>query len=346
MLVATLTIVFSNQEETLQPTVEWWVSQVVQYIFYAAPEPGMYRVGVQIPLFRPIYSLTQVVNMTLQSPPSLTEKVLMSVEETFPVSLRKVQETYYAWMPANLSSIVQPFNRSALVVGETEIITFDGVVLRTPRSPCKVLLSSVPGVTSVYMSHPQPSERPEITFQAGATKATIKPNMEVDVNGRQVHGKQTLRDLVVEVTSSSVTLVSPMMGVQWLKEERVLMVNVSRWAFNHTKGLLGSYDNERANDRMMSNGRNASSLHELVASWQESPNCPTPAISPVNPAQVPTKESVLCDILFFRMRPCAPVVSPKPFKQRCWVDPHPYEAARSYESFCRSHGVKFPLIIF
>ena len=338
-------MLFSLQEETLKRNLEWVQSQVTQSILFVAPEPGMYRVGIQIPLYRPIYSLTQIVNMTMQCPPSFTEKVLLSTERLSPIPVSRILETYYAWMPTNISSIVPPFNRSALVVGDTEIVTFDGVLLRAPRSSCKVLLASVPGVASIYMSHPQPSQAPEITLQAGSTKAIIKPNMEVNVNGRPVQGTQMVGDMVVEINSDYVTLVSPMMGVHRMKEERVVMVNVSSWAFNHTKGLLGSYDNERANDRMMSNGRNASSLHELVASWQENRNCPTPSISPINPMQVPMKESMMCDFLFFQMTPCKPVVSPYPFIQRCRTDPHPLEAARSYQSFCRMQGVKFPMSI-
>lgn len=327
-------------------TVEWWLSQVTQRILTFAPEPGTYRVGIQIPLYRPIYSLSQVVNMTIQSPPSFTQKILLASDLLSPIPANEILETYYAWMPANLSNSIQPFNRSAFVVADTELLTFDGVLLRAPRSPCEVLLSSVPGVASVYMSHPHPSAAPEVTFQAGQNKATIKPSMEVDVNGRPVRGEQTVGDMHVRVTPSYVTIVSPLMGVQLMKEQRVLMINVSGWAFNHTKGLLGSYDNERGNDRLMSNGRNATNLHELVASWQRDPSCNTPPISPIDPAQVPVKESVLCDIMFYLTRPCRPVISPKPFIQRCLAETRPFEAIRSYETFCRMHGVSFPVSLF
>lgn len=326
--------------------LEWLLSQAAQRMFIVAPEPGTYRVGFQIPLYRPVYSLMQVVNMTLRSPPSFTQKILLSAEELSPIPFSKMLETYYAWMPANLSDAIPPFNRSAFVVADEEILTFDGALLRMPRSRCNVLLSSVPGVASVHMSHPDPSAPPQITFNAGNTKATIKPSMEVDVNGQPVQGDRTVGDMRVRVTSHYVTLVSPMMGVHLMKEERVLMLNVSGWAFNYTKGLLGSYDNERGNDRIMSNGRNATNLHDLVASWQDDPRCPTPSISPIDPEQVPFKESVECDLMFHLMKPCRPVVSPKPFLQRCRAEARPQEAARSYETFCRMHGVMFPTSLF
>ncbi|KAG0714551.1 Vitellogenin [Chionoecetes opilio] len=340
-----LKIIDLTQEDMLRETLEWCMSQVTQKILFVAPEPGTYHVGIQVPLYQPTYSLTQVANMMVQSPPSFTQKMLLSAEGLSPIPVTKIMETYYVWMPAKLSSTISPFNRSALVVNDTEILTFDGASLRAPRSPCKVLLASVTGEASVYMSHSQTSEALEITFQTGPNKAIIKPNMEVDINGRTVHGRQTVGDLVIEVTPLYVTLVTPLMGVQRSKDN-VVMVNVSSWTFNHTKGLLGSYDNERANDRMMSNGRNATSLRGLVASWQENPDCPTPPITPINPAQVPVKESVMCDFIFFQLRPCEPVVSPKPFIQRCLVDPRPFEVAHAYVSFCRMHGVKFPLSIF
>ncbi|XP_050717478.1 vitellogenin-like [Eriocheir sinensis] len=341
-----LKIVNLSKEETLKWTLEWLLSQVTQRILIIAPEPGTYRVGIQIPLYRPVYSLSQVLNMTMQSPPSFTQKLLLASDLLSPIPSNKILETYYAWMPANLSNSVPPFNRSAYVVADTELLTFDGALLRAPRSRCKVLLSSVPGVASVHMSHPQPSAAPEITFQAGQTKAIIKPNMEVNINGRPVQGEQTVGDMHFRVTSRYITLASPLMGVHLMKEERVLMVNVSGWAFNHTKGLLGSYDNELSNDRLKSDGRNATNLHELVASWQDDPSCNTPSISPIDPAQVPVKDSVLCDLMFYLMRPCRPMVSPKPFMQRCQAEGRPIEAARSYQSSCLMQGVHFPVSLF
>lgn len=327
-------------------SLEWLLSQATQRILIIAPEPGAYRFGVQIPLYRHVHSLSQVLNATIQSPPSFTQKLLLASDLLSPIPSNKILETYYAWMPANLSNTIQPFNRSAFVVGDTELLTFDGALLRAPRSRCKVLLSSVPGVASVHMSHPQTSGAPEVIFQVGQTKAIIKPSMEVFVNGRPVQNEQTVGDIHLRVTSRYVTFVSPLMGVHLMKEERVLMVNVSGWAFNHTKGLLGSYDNERGNDRLMSDGRNATNLQELVASWQDEPSCSTPSISPLDPSQVPVKESVLCDLMFYLMRPCRPVVSPKPFMQRCQAEARPAEAARSYQSFCLQHGVSFPVSLF
>lgn len=330
----------------MKKTLEWWLSQMTQRILTFAPEPGTNRVGIQIPLYRPIYSLSQVVNMTLQTPPSLTKKLLLSADILSPVPVSKMLETYYAWMPTNLTDPIPPFNRSAFVVAGTELLTFDSALLRAPHSPCKVLLSSLPGVASVHMSHPDPSAAPEVTFQVSQTKAIIKPNMEVDVNGRPVQGEQIMGDMYVKVTSRYVTLVSPLMGVHLMKEENVLMVNVTGWAFNYTKGLLGTYDNERGNDRFMSNGRNATNLHELVHSWQDDLSCNTPPISPIDPAQVSVKDSVLCDLMFHFMKPCRPVVSPEPFMQWCNAKGRPLEAARSYYSFCLMHDVKFPASLF
>lgn len=326
----------------MKRTLEWWFSQVTQRILTFAPEPGTYRVGVQIPLYRPVYSLSQVVNMALQSPPSFAQKLLLASEPLSPIPSGKILETYYAWMPSNMTSTIPPFTRSALVVADTEVLTFDHALLRAPRSRCKVLLSSIPGVVSLHMSHPDPSTAPEITFQVSHTKAIIKPSMEVDVNDRPVHGEQTVGDIHVKVTSSYVMLVSPLMSVHLMKE-RVLMVNVSGWAFNHTKGLLGSYDNERGNDRLMSNGRNATSLRELVHSWQDDSSCDTPPINPIDPAQVSIKESVLCDFMFYLMRPCHPVVNSKPFMQWCLAEDRPLEPVRSYQSCCEMHGVGFPV---
>lgn len=316
---------------------------MTQRVLTFSPEPGTQRVGIQIPLYKKAYSLQEVVQMAVQSPPSFTNKLLSASDLLSPIPANNILETYYAWMPANLTNVIPPYNRSAFVVADTELLTFDGVLLRAPRSQCKVLLSAVPSVASVHMSHPNPSSAPEITFKVGQTKAIIKPNMVVDINGRPVQGDQTVGDIRASVTSSSVTLASTFMGVQLMKKERVLMVNVSGWAFNHTIGLLGSYDNERANDRLMSNGRNATSLRELVASWQDDSSCTTPPISPIDPAQVPMKESVLCDFMFHLMRPCRPVISPKPYKQWCLTEARPQEAARSYQSTCLMHGVKFPV---
>ncbi|KAJ8315904.1 hypothetical protein KUTeg_006538 [Tegillarca granosa] len=50
-------------------------------------------------------------------------------------------------------------------------------------------------------------------------------------------------------------------------------INVSGWYFGKTGGLLGTLNNERHDDLMMSNKKTTTDVNALVDSWEVDSNC-------------------------------------------------------------------------
>lgn len=322
--------VLVRQEEQLNEVMSRYItSKMIWYLSGAELENGLFT--ITIPLYRPAYSLSQAL-MTIVRKPQM-----VGVAAT---PLTSAADTVNRWLPAR--NYLPPFNGTAYITGDTELLTFDGVALRAPRSHCKVILASIPGWARLSMSHPQATSPPEITFQAGQVRASISPDFSVKLNGQPVSGEKTVSPITVRVTPHQVQVQTHVIGINILKEQRVLMVNVSGWAFNHTQGLLGSYDGEVANDWYTPSGRNASNLQELVRSWQEDSSCATPAILPPT---VPVKRYIECQVLFFMMKGCQPVVDQTPFLEQCYSGPSACIAAKAYHEACVAKEIPFPFPI-
>ncbi|KAK3863690.1 hypothetical protein Pcinc_030563 [Petrolisthes cinctipes] len=301
------------------------------------------HVTYRFPLHKPVYSLSQALQGVVPYPTVVVANIVWLQDTYLPLHLQNLIWSYYNLTPRRL---LMPYTSTAMVVADREIMTFDGAVLRVPRSRCKVVLTSIPGVAHVSMSHPQPTSSPEITFQAGHTHASISPDFTVKLNGQSVtNGERTVSPITVMVTPQQVIMESPLVGVTLLKEAHVVMVNVSGWVFNYTQGLLGSYDGEVANDWHTRQGRNASSLQQLVRSWQEDTSCPTPTISPVSPAFVHVMSTANCHFHLGMKSLCSPVVNPEPYLHMCYGSFTPFHAATAYRTECSRRGVPYPPLL-
>lgn len=298
------------------------------------------HVTYRLPLHKPVYSLSQALQGAVPYPSVVVANIMWFQDTYVPQPLQNLIWSYYNLTPRRL---LMPYNSTAMVVADREILTFDGTVLRAPRSRCKVLLTSIPGVARVSMSHPQPTSPPEIIFQAGHTHASISPDLSVKLNGQPVSsGEKTVSPVTVIVTPQHIMMESPLLGITLLKEARVLMVNVSGWVFNHTQGLLGSYDGEMANDWYTRQGRNASSVQELVRSWQEDASCSTPTSSQaLQQIGFTITRPVECALAFETMWACHSVVDMKPFLEECRTGPSVCSALKPYRDTCVARHVRF-----
>ncbi|KAG7158179.1 Vitellogenin-like 5 [Homarus americanus] len=319
--------------------------QFLQEINFASVEEGKTRIQMQIPLHTPLYSLTQVLQAAIPYPIVLPENLAWRYETYIPGPLRDVIWAYYSLMPRQLIDMLPPYNRTAMVVGDTEILTFDGAVLRVPRSPCKVVLAAYAS-NKLTMAHPQPSAPPQITLSTRTTTVTIKPDFRVDVNGQEMSSsQQTQGDVTIQKTPLEVNVTSPFITVRVFRERRIVSVNVSGWTFAHIAGLLGTYDGEVGNDWLMPSGIRAPSLQELVSSWQEDQHCQTPAISPVKPTRINVQRGVRCYALLGIRSRCYPLVDPDPFVKMCYAATDACDVAHAYRTICSSRGVEelFPI---
>ncbi|XP_042241489.1 vitellogenin-like [Homarus americanus] len=336
-----------SQENMVVKKMGRYLSKKIQgAIWGVAIETKEQEILLQIPLYRPVYSLTQVLQEMKLTPVYLLEKLAMVYDSFLPIPVNNLMWAYYSMMPRQLTDMLPPYNRTAMVVGDTEILTFDGAVLRVPSSPCKVVLAAYAS-NKLTMAHPQPSAPPQITLSTRATTVTIKPDFRVDVGGQEMSSsQQTQGDVTIQKTPREVNMTSPFITVRVFREERVISVNVSGWTFGRLAGLLGTYDGEVGNDWLMPSGIRAPSLQELVSSWQEDQHCQTPAISPVNPANISLQKKVQCHALLGVRSRCYPLVHPEPFIKMCYGARQPWDAAQGYRAICSRKGVELmmPLV--
>ncbi|KAG7158180.1 Vitellogenin-like 6 [Homarus americanus] len=325
--------------------VEQFINFLLQEANFVSIKTERGHFKLEIPLHSPLYSLSQVLQEATPNPIIMFKNIVWSYNTYITTPVQDVIWAYYSLMPRQLTDLLPPYNRTAMVVGDTEILTFDGAVLRVPRSPCKVVLAAYAS-NKLTMAHPQPSAPPQITLSTRTTTVTIKPDFRVDVGGQEMSSsQQTQGDVTIQKTPREVNVTSPFITVRVFREERVVSVNVSGWTFGRLAGLLGTYDGEVGNDWMMSSGRKASTLQELVSSWQENQHCPTPLISPVNPATISTERVVQCHALLEIRSRCYPLVHPEPFIKMCHMAHQPCDVAQAYRTICSRKGVKdmFPI---
>ncbi|XP_069164339.1 vitellogenin-like [Procambarus clarkii] len=318
---------------------EYFTDKVQCILFGAALETKNNEARFKIELRKPVYSLSQLLKRTHLTPLYYLEKMLMVHDHLLPNPFSKMVWAYHTFLPRHMTEILPPYNRTAMVVSDTEILTFDGTVLRAPPSPCEVVLAAYKSY-KLTMAHPQPTALPQIKFSTHSATVIVKPDFRVDVNGREMNRqRQTVGDVTVQKSPHEVNVTSPFLTVRVFREKHVVSVNVSGWTFGHIAGLMGSYDNEVSNDFFTSSGRNASSLKELVASWQEDHQCPTPDISPFNYDTVPIPKIIQCKALMNFQSRCYPLVHHEPFIQMCLASRQPCDAAQAYRTICSSRGV-------
>nr|UFQ72466.1 vitellogenin 4 [Procambarus clarkii] len=338
------TIKWINKElasgQMMAQKVERYVREAIQNRLWGADvETKENEARIKIHLHRPIYSLIQFFKEVHFTSFYHLKKLLLDCNQVIPQPIKNMMWAYYSLLPRHKRDVLPPYNRTAMVVSDTEILTFDGAVLRAPPSPCEVVLAAYKSY-KLTMAHPQPSAPPQIKFSTHSATVIVKPDFRVDVNGREMNRqRQTVGEVTVQKSPHEVNVTSPFLTVRVFREKHVVSVNVSGWTFGHIAGLMGSYDNEVSNDFFTSSGRNASSLKELVASWQEDHQCPTPDISPFNYDTVPIPKIIQCKALMNFQSRCYPLVHHEPFIKMCLAARQPCDAAQAYRTICSSRGV-------
>nr|UFQ72463.1 vitellogenin 1 [Procambarus clarkii] len=314
-------------------------SEVNKEILLVSVEKEKHHMNVQIPLHTPMYSLTQVLQTAMPYPITIYQNVAWRYDTFIPVSINDLIWAYYTLLPRHKRDVLPPYNRTAMVVSDTEILTFDGAVLRAPPSPCEVILAIYKS-NKLTMSHPERSSPPQITLSTHSTTVVIKADFRVEINGQEMSMAQvTVGELTIQKTPQEVSLTLPYMSVRIFLQRRVISVNVGGWAFGHITGLLGSYDGETGNDWLMPSGVRASSLQELVFSWQESQECRTPPVPPVSPDNINILWAAQCNELLEIRSRCSPLISPEPFIKICYGITQTCRAAYAYQTMCSTRGI-------
>nr|WRM33325.1 vitellogenin 3 [Palaemon carinicauda] len=334
-----------NMEKMAIQAVERVVNKVIQSSLLSSVQIRGSHVEIQIPLRRPVNSLTTAWNNMLINPIPVPENVFRIYETLSLRSTDYLLWSYYSLFPRHVSDLIPPFNRTAVIVDGTEILTFDRAVLRAPRSACKVLLA-VTKSFSLTMENPPSSPSPKVTFKVHDTIVVIQPDHKVTVNGREVSGEEeTAGPVMIKKTQEKIKVMSPYMILRIYPRNGVITAQVSGWKFGRVAGLLGTYDGEMANDWLTVHGTRAANLQELVKSWQEDQSCQTPHVAPLSEVAVPPLRYIQCKALLGIRSRCNPLVRPDPFIKMCLTAKNACDVAKAYNAVCSARGVKdiFPL---
>ena len=207
------------------------------------------------------------------------QRLLRSYTRYAPRLVEDAFRTYYnvlSALPGRWERLLPPYDRVAVLLGGTDILTFDGTLLHIPKTRCKVVLLEVQHV-KIVMSHPNPQFGPEVIVKLLNTTVTIKPNLEIESYPllAKSNAVQVLHlEARVEIRLPSLRLVMPRKG-------GVVAVEVSGWTYGATRGMLGTYDGEVATDTLTPGGQQVRT-EDLPGAWREDMSCTlAPASRPI-----------------------------------------------------------------
>ncbi|KAK7073332.1 hypothetical protein SK128_006664 [Halocaridina rubra] len=283
---------------------------------------------------RKVYSLSQALQS--KYPTLRLENLLSNYYEYTPSPVDDLVWAYYNLIPNRFVDLLPPYNRSAMIIGDTEILTFDGARLRIPRSKCTVLLASYL-VNELIIEYPIDKAPPQYTLTISGAKAVVKPDFSVTLNDHLVAKEHTtVGPISITITPLNIQIDGPLVTLRIAHTARTASLEVSGWAFGNIAGLLGTYDGEIGNDWMMPSGGQATNLEQLVSSWQEDQECETPIISTTKPS---LSRVIRCNAMLNIWSRCNSIVNPDIFIDVCYMGHSACDAARAYHNLCSEKGI-------
>ncbi|XP_064079927.1 vitellogenin-like [Macrobrachium nipponense] len=301
------------------------------------------NIQILLPLRKPATSLIQAVSSISYNPLPILDSAPWSYVG---YADTRALWTYIYYWPSRVVHGFPPYNRTAMLVGDHEILTFDGTVLRAPNSHCKVLLLAY-GSTHLTAEHPHGLTHAKIALVASGINVVVNPDYTVIINGRSMGlGYEEKGDIKVWKKPLEVEVQTPMVQLQIRREVGYISVELNGWTFGHVGGLLGTYDGEAGNDWLMPNGRRATTYQQLVTSWQENQHCRSSAISPAHPFDFSPKHFVMCQVMLDLSTHCRGVIDPDPFVQMCYGTADPCDAMRAYREVCLRRGLQVPSVAY
>lgn len=319
------------------------VYRSVQRSMIVALELEDNNIQILLPLRKPATSLIQAVSSISYNPLPILDSVPWSYVG---YADTRALWTYIYYWPSRVVHGFPPYNRTALLVGDHEILTFDGTVLRAPNSHCKVLLLAY-GSTHLTTEHPHGLTHSKLALTASGINVVVNPDYTVIINGRRMElGYEEKGDVKVWKKPLEVEVQTPMIQLQIGREVGYISIELNGWTFGQVGGLLGTYDGEAGNDWLMPNGRRATTYKQLVTSWQENQHCRSPTISPAHPFDFSPKHLVVCRVMLGISTHCRGLIDPDPFIQMCYGTADPCDAMRAYREVCFRRGIPIPSVAY
>ncbi|XP_064098327.1 vitellogenin-like [Macrobrachium nipponense] len=318
------------------------VSRVLQETVYLTVRNHPGYMEIEIPVREKLYSLSQLLQEAWPYPSRTIQNLIWNYDTYMIQPVRKLIQIAYSPGIGHLRRYLPPFNGTAMLIGNNEVLTFDGVRFRIPKTPCDIKLVDAMR-TRLFFKHQVHERYPTVTvshrIRSTLYTVIIHPDFKVTLNGQNVGEHSEMRGLVIENTQDHVRVTTTYLSLYMPKNMRILEVQASGWGFGVTAGVLGTFDGERGNEWIMPTGAVANTVQEFVTSWQEDHSCQTPAIEPVD---VPVSRMVSCHTFLGMRSRCNPLVDPGPFIQMCREAENLCEPVKAYRHLCSERGILEP----
>lgn len=223
-------------------------------------------------------------------------------------------------------------NNYAIIIGGEYFVTFDGFSYNF-TGDCSYLLAgdfktNAFSLTIDYVNGRMKS----ISINVYNNTIKLAKNFDVSLNDKSVDLPIFLNTTTVTRNYETIT-VKNTKGLTLICDYHydICTIELSRWLFGKTGGLLGTLDNEKATDLTFPNGTKTTNVSQFIESWSVSTNskkCETKTKKIQPKTQLsPLEEELadaLCNALFvYRNSPlsdCFHRVNPKPFLNICLAD--------------------------
>uniref|UniRef100_A0A9J7Z687 Si:dkeyp-106c3.1 n=1 Tax=Cyprinus carpio carpio TaxID=630221 RepID=A0A9J7Z687_CYPCA len=212
-----------------------------------------------------------------------------------------------------------PVNYQAFLVEDVYLVSFDGHLLKLPASCDFILAADVIQHTFSIVLKSDRFKRRSLVVQMQNTKIAIHPNGEVEVNCQVAHIPYTNREVAIRKDVNLIEVSNERgLRVSCDPQLEVCSVILDGWLHGVSTGLLGTNDNEAANELLLPDGSHTNSVLQFTHSWQVDSECVS---RKAEVCQNGTADSLSCTFLFSSanspLSPCFRVVDPVQFMMKC-----------------------------
>ncbi|KAF4116813.1 hypothetical protein G5714_001366 [Onychostoma macrolepis] len=212
-----------------------------------------------------------------------------------------------------------PVNYQAFLVADVYLVSFDGHLFKLPASCDFILAGDVFQHTFSIALKSDRFKHRSLVVQMQNTKIAIHPNGEVEVNCHVAQIPYTKREVAIRKDVNLIEVSNERgLRVSCDTHLEVCSVILDGWLHGVSAGLLGTNDNEAANELLLPDGSHTHSVLQFTHSWQVDSECVS---GKAEICQNGTADSLSCTSLFSStnspLSPCFRVVDPVQFMMKC-----------------------------
>ncbi|GFO03307.1 apolipophorin [Plakobranchus ocellatus] len=312
------------------------------------PEHGELQFELYLPV--PLKSLYDEPQLNPELYITQAQRLLYSpveqVTKLLPDSNSSMWDMYYDHVPSTKpEDWVPPFDASAYLIGSQHIITFDkhefDFLSKCSHVLTRDMLKDQFSVVVNYSRRPKREGVQSLCFTIGNQNLDISDDYKLSVNNEETEMPYTSKDLKI-VREGDFIRVQYLKGLEIFCNPKLDLykVTVSGWYHGRLAGLMGSYDNEEQNDRMLLETANDFEVNRKTCRSSNLALKPRPEAD----------RDGICLSLFnasnSKFRPCFKQVNPSGFQQLCEtylnkmsVQKAARLASEQYRFVCQGQGV-------